>query len=1022
MNNFSKVVLGSVAAVAVSASAAFATIPAQTNCSYYFANNMKLGMRSADIMNLQKVLNMDVRTQVAASGVGSAGQETNYFGAATFAAVKKFQSLNGVSPVSGYAATLTRGVLNQICATGGTTTTPVSTSTSNVNVNGLNIASSNIPVGVLVAGQASAKMADFVVNGNGTVTSLELMRVGISNNSTLKNVYLYDGATRITDAASVLNDGTIRFSNSMGLFNVSGSKTITVRADLDSASAGQTVGVAMKSVTLMGQAPAMITGVTGPLFSVASANVATVSFSGANTVPAASVNAGQQNYNIWGASMSVGTRAVRLQNATFRMIGSAPQNALSNVRLIVDGVQVGTASINAAGYFVFNMSAAPVVLNTGGHTVELRADIVNGANRNFYMSLENVADFMVEDSTLPGVFVAPTNFNNVMNAGTITINTGNLTISQDPAFTTTNVVGGATNVTIGKFVVRTYGEDLKIQTLAINPVLSGTTPAAAGLNNVTLYVNGGQVGTSANWTSGTLTYNLGSQFIVTAGTPVTLEVRADMVTTGNVTYTAGTVRADVVSTTNGAQGMSSYNLVTVPAQSGKTLTINGSSPVFAKSSGFVSQSVAPNSRVKIGSFILQNGAVEDLTVNNVLVNISGSMALTNVSNLTVMDGSTAVGQTMGTVANANNISTSGIVVPKSSTKTFDVYADLGSASSGTVQADMGITYRGNTSFMVTTVPAVTGVITTVGTATLSATTTSATNDELAQYVTGGTVKKIVTYKVTSTNNVPATVQRLVFAVSAADSIQSVTVGSTTAAVAGGVADVTGLSIAVPGTPAGVTIPVTVTYSCFVGGNTGSGCNLTNSPVTPRTALVTLNTVEAMSGSTLITLSPAAASQSMSLVASKPSLSVNSTNASGLVNAEVKIGEVTVTADAGGDIQVTQIPFNVSVNAATAPTLSACRIADGSTTVAGSSVSACAAGAVNAIFGSAQTIAAGTSKTYSLYATVGGMTGAAGTVSISTNVNTPASFLWNDVIGGGTAPTLNGSLVNNYPTASYSIHN
>jgi hypothetical protein len=61
-------------------------------------------------------------------------------------------------------------------------------------VNGLNIAASNIPVGVLVAGQASAKMAEFVVNGNGTVTSIELMRTGVSNNATLKNVYLYDGA------------------------------------------------------------------------------------------------------------------------------------------------------------------------------------------------------------------------------------------------------------------------------------------------------------------------------------------------------------------------------------------------------------------------------------------------------------------------------------------------------------------------------------------------------------------------------------------------------------------------------------------------------------------------------------------------------------------------------------------------------------------------------------------------------------------------------------------------------------
>lgn len=1013
MNKISKVVLGTVAAVAVSASAAFATIPAQTNCPYVFNTNMKLGMRSADIMNLQKVLNMDVRTQVNTAGaVGGAGAETMYFGSATFAAVKKFQALNGVSPVSGYAATLTRGVLNQICTSTGTVT-PTSTTTSNVNVNGLNIASSNIPVGVLVSGQASAKIADFVVNGNGTVTSIELMRTGVSNNATLKNVYLYDGANRITDAASVLNDGTIRFTNSMGLFNVSGSKTLTVRADLDTNTGGQTVGVAMKSVTLSGQAPALITGVMGPLFSIASANVATVSFSGANTVSAATVNAGQLNYNIWGASLSVGSRAVRVQNVAFRMIGSAPANALSNVRLYVDGVQAGTASLNSYGYFVFDMASSPLVLNTGGHTMELRADVVNGANRSFYVSLENVADLMIEDTTLPGVFVTPTNFSNVMNAGMISINTGNLTVNQDPAFTTTNVVGGASNVTIGKFVVTTYGEDLKIQTLQVNPVLGGAiTPAASGLNNVTLYVNGAQVGNSQNWTSGTLTYTLGSQFIVSAGTPVTLEVRADMVTNGNVTYSAGTVAANVVTTANGAQGMSSYNLVAVPGQSGKTLTINGSNPTFSKSSGFVAQSVAPNTNVKIGSFILQNGSVEDLTVNSMVVALGGTMALTNVTNLTIKDGATVVGTPMGTVSATNNISTSGLVVAKNTTKVFDVYADLGSQSAVNVLANMGITYRGNTSFVVTNVPAVTGVVTTVGTATLTAVVNSASTDELSQYVVGGTVKKIVTYKITSTNNVPATINRLVFNVTAADSIQSVQIGSTTASVAGGVADVNGLALAVPGTPAGVTIPVTVTYSCFIGGSVGAGCNLTNSPVTPRNAVVTLTTVEAMSGGTSANLTALSlGSNVMKLVASKPTVTV-APSVKGLAAGSMVVHKFTVTADAGGDIQLTKLPWIISGTNATVGVPTDVRANGGSIASLG------AITATDFTFTAPYNVTAGQSVTFEVIAPVSGV---ASNASVISYTSPKTNFLWNDVIGGGVG--LDGSMIlPSFDTNSYSISN
>lgn len=1023
-----KAVLGAAVVATVVASSAFATIPAQTTCSYYFSNNMKYGMVSSDVMNLQKVLNMDARTQVAATGAGSAGLETMRFGPATFAAVKKFQALNGVSPVSGYAAVLTRGVLNTICQ-GGTVVVPVATTTpGNVTTTSTNVVASNIPVGVLVQGQASAKIAEFVVTGNGNVVALELMRTGVSNNTTLKNVYLYDGATRLTDAASVLTDGTIRFNNVYGLFSVNGNKTLTVRADIENLTAGQTVGVAMKSVTLQGSAATPVVA-QGPLFSIASASTAGVTFNGSNTVSSATVNAGTLAYNTWGSSFSVSSRAVRLHGMTFKMVGSAPANSLANVKLFIDGVQAGTAGVNAMGMLVFDMTANPMVLNTGGHTVELRADVVAGANRSFYMSLENVADVMLEDTSLPGVFVTPVNYSNVKNAGTITINTGNLTINQDPAFTTTNVVGGATNVTIGSFKVTSYGEDVKLQTINVNPILS-TTPAAAGLNNVALYVNGGQVGSSQNWTSGTLTWNLGSQFIAMAGTPVTLEVKADMVTNANVTYSAGQIRADIVPVTNGGQGVQSSNLVNIPGVSGKQLTINGSNPTFSKSSGFINQSVAPNVNTKIGSFILQNGSVEDITVNNLLVNLSGTMALTNLSNLTIKDGSTTVGTPFGTVSGSNNFSTSGLVVAKNSSKTFDVYADLGSATTVSVQADMGVTYRGNTSFVNTTVSPVIGIATSVGTAILAASVNAAAVEETSQYVVGGTMKKIVTYKVVSSTGVSANISRMRFLVTSADAIQSVKVNGITASVAGGVADVTGLNITVPSTAGGVLIPVEVTYSCFVGSLTGVGCNLSSTPATPRTAQVTLDGIEALSGNSQVGLgtlavpvapSLALASNPMSLVASKPTVTPATSALAGLVvspvgTRSVKIGEVTVAADAAGDINVTQIKWNIGTSGSPLPVVVSAEVKEGNTVITGAS---CAATGL-CTFGTPSTITAGQSKTYSLFAEVSPVTGAANTVSVSTSVD-QAGFMWVDLTGNSPAQT--GTAIYNFPTSNtYSIHN
>ena len=100
--------------------------PATPSMSCYFTNNLSQGDTGADVMELQKFLNgMDFT--VAASGAGSPGLETQYYGPATAAAVASMQEAYaadiltplGLTTGTGYFGASTRAAANELCAAAG---------------------------------------------------------------------------------------------------------------------------------------------------------------------------------------------------------------------------------------------------------------------------------------------------------------------------------------------------------------------------------------------------------------------------------------------------------------------------------------------------------------------------------------------------------------------------------------------------------------------------------------------------------------------------------------------------------------------------------------------------------------------------------------------------------------------------------------------------------------------------------------------------------------------------------------
>ena len=78
--------------------------------NYNFTRDLALGSRGDDVKALQQFLNFH-GAQVSASGPGSPGKESIYFGRATKEALARWQAANGISPASGYFGQKSRSVI-----------------------------------------------------------------------------------------------------------------------------------------------------------------------------------------------------------------------------------------------------------------------------------------------------------------------------------------------------------------------------------------------------------------------------------------------------------------------------------------------------------------------------------------------------------------------------------------------------------------------------------------------------------------------------------------------------------------------------------------------------------------------------------------------------------------------------------------------------------------------------------------------------------------------------------------------
>ena len=695
--------------------------------SYNYTRDLTVGSTGADVKALQQFLNAN-GAQVAASGAGSPGNESTFFGPLTKTALAKYQAAHSIAPAAGYFGPITRAYIASLSVGTGTGTgTGTGSGTSTVPATGLSVSlsPSNPAAGSLIssASAAAARVPVLAINltasnsGAVTVTDLKVHKTGVLSDSSISGAYLVQNGQVLYQYTS-LNQGVIDFS-SMNL-SVPAGQTVTLQVAIDPStnlSAGNTVGFAVNAVTDVTALDASNNAVTpsgafpltGSIFTVTTvSNPSLATLTTASSSIGTQVTAGTQN-NIVGAWTFTGSNSLTyLKGLKFTVIGSANNADIRNVKLNVNGTQVGPtlASVGANGVAYFDLSSTPASLNTGANNIQVYADVMGSPSKNFQFEILNSYDVYAVDSQ----YNVPIGVTLNGGAGTpVSIAQGTITVTQDSATPTGNIAVGESGVPLAKFDIYAAGEAVKVKYLDFEIDLgsvSSSQTLAENIQNVALIDDaGGQVGTTINTpptsnscaTNGAAAYATSTgiykdcfgtsaspiNYIVPANTTRVLTLKADIQSTA----TFSTILAKLNGDTSNLQGLTSSQTNSSGAASGSSLSLQTAILTVAQTSGYGNQTVTPNStNVKIGSYAFTASSASGVQINTVSVEAAPNGTANSTAdfgNLKAMIGGTQFGTTQGVVTDKGTYTFSGspFTVVAGQTTDVDIYADVLSGAS-----------------------------------------------------------------------------------------------------------------------------------------------------------------------------------------------------------------------------------------------------------------------------------------------------------------------------------------------------
>lgn len=515
-----------------------------------FTRALTVGSQGEDVKCLQQYLN-SAGHQVAASGVGSPGNESMYFGNLTKAAVAKWQAANGVSPAVGYFGPISQAKYN---AMGATTPPPLppplakpqcsdgvdndadtkidypsdtdctdandATEAAVATGTGLTVAVGTQPAATLAPQNAihvifTSFTLSASADGDVKVDSITVERAGLANDAVFAGLVLLDeNKTPVTQVAKTLNSNHQAVLPDDFTVPKGTTKTYYLAGNMAASLTSYAGQVAMLSLVAVNPVSAQVTGalpISGTGHTInATLSVGSITLDRGGLDPgdvSPTKEVGTKDYVFTAFKATAGSNEdMTWKSIRFNQAGSAAKDDLKNV-MIKDGAGNSyPVTMSADGKYYSATLGSGIDIKKGANAeVYIVAEIAGGSNRTIDFDLYRYDDAVFEGKTF-AYKIQPTGTNEKtsslnandarfqnaeprFDADRVTIGAGSIRVEKTNNVAAGNIANGAENAALGSFLFEVKGESVSFTawTVTVTTTDNDSGAEAAKITQFTAY-------------------------------------------------------------------------------------------------------------------------------------------------------------------------------------------------------------------------------------------------------------------------------------------------------------------------------------------------------------------------------------------------------------------------------------------------------------------------------------------------------------------------------------------------------